>query len=95
MVEVIYYQFKGEKLPQELASQLDESRVTGISGTEGVIVHTDQGMYFVQAYNSGQRVLRKDMNETLRGLLESDTRDFLSKYTTNRFEISTSLDDLI
>jgi len=70
------YTFNGQKIIGELASQLDKSRVTGISGTEGVIVYTQNGIYFVQTYDEHkQRVPRDNMNEYLQGLLESRTKE--------------------
>ncbi len=88
------YTFRGQKLSGELAQQLDESRVTGLSGTEGVVVYAPKGakgkVYFVQAYVDGQKVRRENMTEALQGLLEWTTKEFAKK-GTRRFSLTRTL----
>ncbi len=64
------YTLKASHIQGELALQLDETRVTGLSGTEGLIVYTEEGPYFVQAYRNKEKVRRDDLNESTHGLLE-------------------------
>jgi len=80
------YRFVGQELFGEMANQLDASRVSGISGTEGYIVYTNQRIFFVQAYEGDERVQRNQFSEGLAGLLHFNTKQFASQNKMGNFE---------
>jgi len=75
------YLVKVEPIIGELGRQLNRSRVTGISGTEGLVVYTKKGPYFAQVFNVSRidgeatsPVQRDSLNEDLQGAIEADVK---------------------
>lgn len=87
----ITYRIQGHRINGILGQRLEETAVTAINNLPGVIVKTSEGRFYSEIYHLGKEepIARKDMTETMQGLVEIETKE-MAKMGRSSFNIQSS-----